>query len=73
MIEKKNFLRKPVLIKDFIEMSCLFMIVVCLIKLATKADTFLIILCVSVVSYVFLQIVDIILQKQDEENQETWN
>ena len=73
MIEKKNFLRKPMLVKDFIEIGCLFLLVVCLIKLVTNANIFLIIFCVSAVTYSVLQIADALLQKEDKKNEETWN
>lgn len=73
MIEKKNFLRKTITIKDFIEGVCCYLFVICVAKLITDANIFLIVLCVTAVVYFVVQITDALLQKKDEENQETWN
>ena len=73
MITKKNFLRKTMTIKDFLEISCLYLLVVCIIKLITKANIYLINCCVASVAYAILQVSDVILQRKDNENQEIWN
>ena len=73
MIKKKNFLRKPMLVKDFIDIGCLFFLAVCSIKLVTDANIFLIVFCVSAVTYFVLQIADALLQREDKKNEETWN
>ena len=73
MITKKNFLRKTMTIKDFLEISCLYLLVVCIIKLITKANIYLINCCVASITYAILQVSDAILQRKDNENQEIWN
>ena len=73
MIEKKNFLRKTMTIKDFIEGACCYLFVICIAKLITDANIFLIVLCVTAVVYSVVQITDALLQREDNENEETWN
>lgn len=73
MIEKKNFLRKTMTTKDFIESVCCYLFVICVAKLITDANIFLIILCVTAVVYSVVQIIDALLQREDDKNEETWN